>query len=194
MELDQGFLLSNTSEVYGDSLVHPQKETYWWHVNPTDTLFNCSYAAFILFYLFLIFKLKCLSYVGVRSCYSQVKRIAENLTMNNQRDTSVEVRIGRIFNTYGPWMCLDDGHIVSNFVSQYTLPQGILHSEPSELRWVSKGVQNVFDFLQNDFQDMDLIGWGSFKIDDLSNTLSNKKHIDKRKWDMQFAIFPIFVS
>ncbi|KAF5788579.1 putative UDP-glucuronate decarboxylase [Helianthus annuus] len=54
---------------------------------------------------------------GVRSCYSQVKRIAENLTMNNQRDTSVEVRIGRIFNTYGPWMCLDDGHIVSNFVS-----------------------------------------------------------------------------
>ncbi|KAF5788580.1 putative hydroxymethylglutaryl-CoA reductase (NADPH) [Helianthus annuus] len=65
------------------------------------------------------------------------------------------------------------------------LPQGILHSEPSELRWVSKGVQNVFDFLQNDFQDMDLIGWGSFKIDDLSNTLSNKKHIDKRKWDMQ---------
>ncbi|KAL7091983.1 hypothetical protein ACP275_12G137700 [Erythranthe tilingii] len=84
------FLLTSTSEVYGDPLEHPQKETYWGHVNP----------------------------IGVRSCYDEGKRTAETLTMDYHRGDGVEVRIARIFNTYGPRMCLDDGRVVSNFVAQ----------------------------------------------------------------------------
>ncbi|KAG1371645.1 UDP-glucuronic acid decarboxylase 1-like [Cocos nucifera] len=84
------FLLTSTSEVYGDPLEHPQKETYWGHVNP----------------------------IGVRSCYDEGKRTAETLSMDYHRGAGVEVRIARIFNTYGPRMCLDDGRVVSNFVAQ----------------------------------------------------------------------------
>ncbi|KAI7729758.1 hypothetical protein M8C21_003064, partial [Ambrosia artemisiifolia] len=71
-------------------LEHPQKESYWGNVNP----------------------------IGVRSCYDEGKRTAETLTMDYSRNEGVEVRIARIFNTYGPRMCLDDGRVVSNFVSQ----------------------------------------------------------------------------
>ncbi|MBA0848497.1 hypothetical protein Goshw_003035 [Gossypium schwendimanii] len=84
------FLLTSTSEVYGDPLQHPQKETYWGNVNP----------------------------IGERSCYDEGKRTAETLTMDYHRGDGVEVRIARIFNTYGPRMCLDDGRVVSNFVAQ----------------------------------------------------------------------------
>ncbi|CAL9149903.1 unnamed protein product [Musa hybrid cultivar] len=84
------FLLTSTSEVYGDPLQHPQTETYWGNVNP----------------------------IGVRSCYDEGKRTAETLTMDYHRGAQVEVRIARIFNTYGPRMCIDDGRVVSNFVAQ----------------------------------------------------------------------------
>ncbi|OIW05093.1 hypothetical protein TanjilG_06229 [Lupinus angustifolius] len=84
------FLITSTSEVYGDPLEHPQKETYWGNVNP----------------------------IGERSCYDEGKRTAETLTMDYHRGAGVEVRIARIFNTYGPRMCLDDGRVVSNFVAQ----------------------------------------------------------------------------
>ncbi|KAK1319797.1 UDP-glucuronic acid decarboxylase 2 [Acorus calamus] len=84
------FLLTSTSEVYGDPLQHPQVETYWGNVNP----------------------------IGVRSCYDEGKRTAETLTMDYHRGAKVEVRIARIFNTYGPRMCIDDGRVVSNFVAQ----------------------------------------------------------------------------
>ncbi|GBG72216.1 hypothetical protein CBR_g11148 [Chara braunii] len=84
------FLLTSTSEVYGDPLQHPQKEEYWGNVNP----------------------------VGVRSCYDEGKRTAETLTMDYHRGAGVEVRIARIFNTYGPRMSIDDGRVVSNFVAQ----------------------------------------------------------------------------
>ncbi|KAG9142612.1 hypothetical protein Leryth_011692 [Lithospermum erythrorhizon] len=83
-------LLTSTSEVYGDPLEHPQKETYWGNVNP----------------------------IGERSCYDEGKRVAETLAMDYHRGAGVEVRIARIFNTYGPRMCLDDGRVVSNFVAQ----------------------------------------------------------------------------
>ncbi|KAJ0979795.1 hypothetical protein J5N97_015269 [Dioscorea zingiberensis] len=84
------FLLTSTSEVYGDPLQHPQVETYWGNVNP----------------------------IGVRSCYDEGKRTAETLTMDYHRGAKVQVRIARIFNTYGPRMCIDDGRVVSNFVAQ----------------------------------------------------------------------------
>ncbi|XBJ10109.1 hypothetical protein VPH35_015050 [Triticum aestivum] len=87
------FLLTSTSEVYGDPLQHPQVETYWGNVNP----------------------------IGVRSCYDEGKRTAETLTMDYHRGANLEVRIARIFNTYGPRMCIDDGRVVSNFVAQVNI-------------------------------------------------------------------------
>jgi dTDP-glucose 4,6-dehydratase len=84
------FLLASTSEIYGDPLEHPQKETYWGHTDP----------------------------VGPRSMYDEAKRFAEALTMAYHRFHGVDTRIVRIFNTYGPRMRLDDGRVVPNFVQQ----------------------------------------------------------------------------
>jgi UDP-glucuronate decarboxylase len=83
-------LQASTSEVYGDPKVHPQTEDYWGNVNP----------------------------IGPRSCYDEGKRLAETLMMDYSRSNGVEVRIVRIFNTYGPRMAFDDGRVVSNFVLQ----------------------------------------------------------------------------
>jgi len=83
-------LLSSTSEVYGDPLVHPQPESYWGNVNP----------------------------IGPRSCYDESKRFAEALTMAYQRAYKIDTRIARIFNTYGPRMRLNDGRVVPNFIYQ----------------------------------------------------------------------------
>ncbi|MHB8420537.1 MAG: UDP-glucuronic acid decarboxylase family protein [Myxococcales bacterium] len=84
------FLLASTSEVYGDPLEHPQREEYFGNVNP----------------------------IGPRSCYDEAKRFAEALTMAYQRARGADVRIVRIFNTYGPRMRLDDGRVVPAFVAQ----------------------------------------------------------------------------
>ena len=81
---------ASTSEVYGDPSVHPQPEAYWGNVNP----------------------------IGIRSCYDEGKRCAETLFMDYRRQNGVDVRIARIFNTYGPNMCPDDGRVVSNFIVQ----------------------------------------------------------------------------
>ena len=84
------FLQASTSEVYGDPLVHPQKETYFGNVNTT----------------------------GIRACYDEGKRAAETLVYDFQRKHGVNVRTARIFNTYGPGMQADDGRVVSNFIVQ----------------------------------------------------------------------------
>lgn len=84
------FLLTSTSEVYGDPLVHPQPETYWGNVNP----------------------------IGPRGCYDEAKRFAEALTMAYRNQHKLETRIVRIFNTYGPRMRLRDGRVVPAFISQ----------------------------------------------------------------------------
>jgi UDP-glucuronate decarboxylase len=83
-------LQASTSEVYGDPLVHPQREEYWGNVNP----------------------------IGLRSCYDEGKRIAETLMMDYHRQNQVDIRIARIFNTYGPRMLENDGRVVSNFIVQ----------------------------------------------------------------------------
>ena len=83
-------LQASTSEVYGDPLEHPQTETYWGNVNP----------------------------IGIRSCYDEGKRIAETLMTDYHRQNKVDIRIARIFNTYGPRMLEDDGRVVSNFIVQ----------------------------------------------------------------------------
>ena len=83
-------LQASTSEVYGDPLVHPQTEDYWGNVNP----------------------------IGLRSCYDEGKRLAETLMTDYHRQNNVDVRIARIFNTYGPRMLENDGRVVSNFIVQ----------------------------------------------------------------------------
>jgi UDP-glucuronate decarboxylase len=83
-------LLTSTSEVYGDPKISPQVEEYWGNVNP----------------------------VGIRSCYDEGKRIAETLMIEYHRKHDVDIRIARIFNTYGPKMAPDDGRVVSNFIDQ----------------------------------------------------------------------------
>jgi dTDP-glucose 4,6-dehydratase len=84
------FMLFSTSEVYGDPLVHPQKESYWGNVNP----------------------------VGVRGCYDESKRFAEALTMAYHRVHKLDTKIVRIFNTYGPGMRAHDGRVIPNFIHQ----------------------------------------------------------------------------
>ena len=83
-------LQASTSEVYGDPKIHPQIESYWGNVNP----------------------------IGIRSCYDEGKRCAESLMMDYYRINKVDIRIGRIFNTYGPRMAINDGRVVSNFILQ----------------------------------------------------------------------------
>jgi UDP-glucuronate decarboxylase len=83
-------LQASTSEVYGDPEVHPQREDYWGHVNP----------------------------IGIRSCYDEGKRCAETLFMDYHNQNSVDIKIMRIFNTYGPRMDPNDGRVVSNFIVQ----------------------------------------------------------------------------
>ncbi|MFH2108307.1 MAG: UDP-glucuronic acid decarboxylase family protein [Chrysiogenia bacterium] len=83
-------LQASTSEVYGDPEEHPQKESYWGRVNP----------------------------IGPRSCYDEGKRVAESLLVNYQQQNHVDIRIVRIFNTYGPRMALNDGRVISNFIVQ----------------------------------------------------------------------------
>ena len=81
---------ASTSEVYGDPIVHPQPESYWGHVNPT----------------------------GTRSCYDEGKRCAETLFFDYYRQHNLRIKVGRIFNTYGPRMHPSDGRVVSNFIVQ----------------------------------------------------------------------------
>jgi UDP-glucuronate decarboxylase len=83
-------ILASTSEVYGNPTIHPQQETYWGNVNP----------------------------IGVRSCYDEGKRVAETLMMDYHRQNAVDIKIVRIFNTYGPRMAINDGRVISNFIVQ----------------------------------------------------------------------------
>ena len=100
-------LLASTSEVYGDPAVHPQKEGYWGNVNP----------------------------IGIRSCYDEGKRVAETLMMDYHRQNRVDIKIMRIFNTYGPRMLADDGRVVSNFIVQALKGEDItVYGEGSQTR------------------------------------------------------------
>lgn len=83
-------LLASSSEIYGNARIHPQRESYWGNVNP----------------------------IGLRSCYDEGKRVAETLMMDYHRQNKVDIKIVRIFNTYGPRMAIDDGRVVSNFIVQ----------------------------------------------------------------------------
>ncbi|PHU16982.1 UDP-glucuronic acid decarboxylase 6 [Capsicum chinense] len=108
-------LLTSTSEVYGDPLVHPQEESYWGNVNPIGKhlqLFEAALSDYLTLNKSLIIGPR------VRSCYDEGKRVAETLMFDYHRQHGIEIRIARIFNTYGPRMNIDDGRVVSNFIAQ----------------------------------------------------------------------------
>jgi dTDP-glucose 4,6-dehydratase len=119
------FLLTSTSECYGDPLVHPQPESYWGHVNP----------------------------VGPRSCYDESKRYAEALTMAYHRTYGLGTNIARIFNTYGPRMKLDDGRVVPAFIDQALRGEPItLFGDGSQTRsfcYVSDLVDGLYRLMQS---------------------------------------------
>jgi dTDP-glucose 4,6-dehydratase len=114
-----GFLLASTSECYGDPLEHPQKETYWGHVNP----------------------------VGPRSVYDEAKRFAEATTMAYLRYHKVNTHIVRIFNTYGPRMQVNDGRVIPNFMRQAMRGEGLtIYGDGSQTRsfcYVSDEVEGI---------------------------------------------------
>ncbi len=123
------FLLSSTSEVYGDPLEHPQRESYWGNVNP----------------------------VGPRAVYDEAKRFAEAITMAYRRYEKVDVRIARIFNTYGPRMRLDDGRVVPTFVAQALRGEPItMFGDGTQTRsfcYVDDEVEGLWRLLHSTFQD-----------------------------------------
>jgi dTDP-glucose 4,6-dehydratase len=125
LEKEAKFLLASTSEVYGDPQVHPQPETYWGHVNP----------------------------VGPRGVYDESKRFAEAMTVAYHRYHSVDTRIARIFNTYGPRMRLDDGRVVPNFVRQALLGESLtVYDDGSRTRsfcYVSDMVEGIVRLLDS---------------------------------------------
>jgi len=120
------YFLASTSEVYGDPLVHPQPETYWGNVNPN----------------------------GPRSVYDEAKRFAEAMTMAYHRHHGVDVRIVRIFNTYGPRMRPDDGRVVSNFLVQALAGDPItIHGDGTQTRsfcYVDDEVRGLLALLDSD--------------------------------------------
>ncbi len=123
------YLLASTSEVYGDPLVHPQKESYWGNVNP----------------------------VGPRGVYDESKRFAEALTMAYHRYHGVPTHIVRIFNTYGPRMRLDDGRVVPNFIRQALRGEPLtVYDDGSRTRsfcYVDDLVDGIVRLLASDFHE-----------------------------------------
>ena len=120
------FLLASTSEIYGDPLEHPQKETYWGHADP----------------------------IGFRSVYDEAKRFAEALTMAYHRFHGLDTRIVRIFNTYGPRMRLDDGRVVPNFILQALKKEPLtIYGDGSQTRsfcFVSDLISGIYKLLLSD--------------------------------------------
>jgi len=131
---DARFLLASTSEVYGDPLTHPQRESYWGNVNP----------------------------VGPRGVYDEAKRFAEAITMAYHRSHGVDTKIVRIFNTFGPRMRLNDGRAIPNFISQALAGEPLtIFGDGSQTRsfcYVSDMVEGLYRLLHSDLHDPVNIG------------------------------------
>lgn len=128
------FLLASTSEIYGDPLEHPQKETYRGNVNP----------------------------IGARSVYDEAKRFAEALTMAYHRFHQIDTRIVRIFNTYGPRMRLDDGRVVPNFLQQALRGEPLtIYGDGEQTRsfcYVEDLIEGIYRLMMSDFHEPVNIG------------------------------------
>jgi dTDP-glucose 4,6-dehydratase len=128
------FILASTSEVYGDPLVHPQKETYWGNVNP----------------------------IGPRGVYDEAKRFAEAITMAYHRTHGIDTKIIRIFNTYGPRMRIEDGRAIPNFLKQALTGNDLtVYGDGSQTRsfcYVSDLVEGIYRLVTSDLNEPVNIG------------------------------------
>jgi UDP-glucuronate decarboxylase len=140
------FLQASTSEVYGDPKQHPQQETYWGNVNP----------------------------IGIRSCYDEGKRAAETLCFDYHRQHKVDIRVVRIFNTYGPRMAINDGRVVTNFIVQALRGEDItVYGDGSQTRsfcYVDDLVDGItrFAFTEGETGPVNLGNEGEFTVKDLA--------------------------
>ena len=139
------FFLASTSEIYGDPLVYPQPETYWGNVNP----------------------------IGPRSCYDEAKRAAEALVFAYHRQHNIEIRIARIFNSYGPSMRLDDGRVVSNFIYQALTGNNLtVYGDGSQIRsfcYIDDLIEGIVKLMEIDYlEPLNLGNPEEFTINDLA--------------------------
>jgi UDP-glucuronate decarboxylase len=143
------FLQASTSEIYGDPTVSPQPESYWGNVNP----------------------------IGIRSCYDEGKRAAETLTYDYHRQYDLDIRVVRIFNTYGPRMAADDGRVVSNFIVQALKGKSLtVYGDGSQTRsfcYVSdlvEGIVKLF-FAEKVFEPVNLGNPAPINMTELANEI-----------------------
>ena len=139
---------ASTSEVYGDPEVHPQPESYWGNVNP----------------------------IGIRSCYDEGKRCAETLFMDYHRQNGVDIRIVRIFNTYGPRMNAADGRVVSNFIVQALRGEDItIYGDGTQTRsfcYVDDLIRGFMGLMENDYSlPMNIGNPGEFTMLELAEEI-----------------------
>jgi UDP-glucuronate decarboxylase len=158
-------LQASTSEVYGDPEVHPQVEEYWGRVNP----------------------------IGIRACYDEGKRAAETLFFDYHRQYNVDIRVARIFNTYGPRMALNDGRVVTNFIAQALQGEPItVYGEGRQTRsfcYVSdliNGLTSLF-FTKNIFEPINI---GNPKPITMLELASEVIRLTNSKSDIQFLPLP----
>ncbi|HEY9668386.1 MAG TPA: UDP-glucuronic acid decarboxylase family protein [Coleofasciculaceae cyanobacterium] len=149
------FLLASTSEVYGDPEVHPQSEDYRGNVNP----------------------------IGPRSCYDEGKRVAETLSFDYHRQNNVDIRVARIFNTYGPRMLENDGRVVSNFVVQALKGQPLtVYGDGSQTRsfcYVSDLVEGLMRLMNNEhIGPINLGNPGEYTILELAQAVQSRVNPD----------------
>jgi nucleoside-diphosphate-sugar epimerase len=134
---DTKFIMASTSEIYGDPLVHPQPESYWGNVNS----------------------------IGPRSCYDEGKRFAETLSYIYQKQFGLDIAIIRIFNTYGPRMRIDDGRMISNFITQCLKGESItIYGDGKQTRspcYVDDLIEGIYNVAFNLDQDNVVINLGS---------------------------------
>ncbi len=143
---------ASTSEVYGDPEIHPQNESYWGRVNP----------------------------IGVRSCYDEGKRCAETLFFDYHRQHNLDIRVARIFNTYGPRMHPNDGRVISNFIMQALNDEDItIYGDGNQTRsfcYVDDLIRGFLSFMESDKKITGPINLGNpdeIKIFDLASTIIN---------------------
>jgi len=164
LEKKARFLLASTSEIYGDPKVHPQREDYWGHVNPT----------------------------GPRGVYDEAKRFAEAMTTAYRRTHGLDVRIARIFNTYGPRMRLDDGRVISNFLVQAIQEQPLtIFGDGTQTRsfcYIDDMLEGIYRLFMSDRTEPTNLGNpAEFSILELIETL---ERIIGRKLDVTHGALP----
>jgi len=160
------FLLASTSEVYGDPSEHPQKETYWGNVNP----------------------------IGPRSCYDESKRFAETLTMSFHTRYGLDVRIARIFNTFGSRMRKDDGRAIPNFITQALSGQPItVYGDGKQTRsfcFISDMIDGLMELMFTDSLSGQVVNLGNTEERSILSVARLIKDLTKTKSEIVFKPLP----